>query len=75
MYIFVILSALQLNFHSDWIISSSLRSRRLEVVGERENGRVWGRHARVACLLLAPIFSCAHYMFQAPALQATSQGF
>ena len=25
---------------------SSLRSRRLEVVGERENGRARGRHAR-----------------------------
>ena len=37
----------------------SLRSRRLEVVGERENGRARGRHA---CLLLArSLFSCAHY--------------
>ena len=26
---------------------TSLRSRRLEVVGERENGRVRGRHARL----------------------------
>ena len=41
----------------------SLRSRRLEVVGERENGRARGRHARgegaspLACLLLArPLF-------------------
>ena len=32
---------------------SSLRSRRLEVVGERENGRARGRHA---CLLLARPF-------------------
>ena len=56
----------------------SLRSRRLEVVGERENGRARGRHAKdegapspLACLLLAhPFFSCAHY-FQAPATQAT----
>ena len=51
----------------------SLSSRRLEVVGERENGRERGRHARtslLACLLLArPFFSCAHY-FQAPATQA-----
>ena len=39
---------------------NSLRSRRLEVAGERENGRARGRHA---------IFSCAHY-FQAPATQA-----
>ena len=35
----------------------SLGSRRLEVVGERENGRARGRHA--------PIFPCAHY-FQGP---------
>ena len=39
----------------------SLRSRRLEVVGERENGRARGRHARgatspLACLLLARPF-------------------
>ena len=39
----------------------SLRSRRLEVVGERENGPAQGRHA--------PVFSCFHY-FQAPATQA-----
>ena len=38
----------------------SLRSRRLEVAGERENGR-----ARVR----APVFSCANY-FQVPATQA-----
>ena len=31
----------------------SLRSRRLEVVGERENGRARGRHA---CLLARPFF-------------------
>ena len=43
---------------------SSLRSRRLEVVGARKNGRARGRHA------LAPVLSCAHY-FQAPATQAT----
>ena len=42
---------------------SSLRSRRLEVAGERENGRARGRHARgegasfpLACLLLARPF-------------------
>ena len=34
-------------------IKGSLRSRRLEVVGERENGRARGRHA---CLLLARPF-------------------
>ena len=38
--------------------NSSLRSRRLEVAGERENTRARGRHA-----------TCAHY-FQAPATQA-----
>ena len=45
---------------------NSPRSRRLEVVGERENGCVRGRCARGEG---APIFSCAHY-FQAPAMQA-----
>ena len=39
----------------------SLGSRRLEVVGERENGRARGRHA--------PVFPWAHY-FQTPATQA-----
>ena len=41
----------------------SLRSRRLEIAGERENGRARGRHARcegasspLACLLLARPF-------------------
>ena len=39
----------------------SLRNykKRLEVVGERENGCAWGRHARtflLACLLLARLF-------------------
>ena len=44
-----------------WIfLTCSLRSRRLEVMGERENGS-------------APVFSCAHY-FQAPATQATLHG-
>ena len=46
----------------------SLRSRRLEVAGERENGRARGRHARVSPSR-APVFSCGHY-FQAPATQA-----
>ena len=36
---------------------TSLRSRRLEVVGERENGRVRGRHARVS-FSRAVFFSC-----------------
>ena len=42
-----------------WGRRASLRSRRLEVVGERENGR-------------APVFSCAPY-FQAPATQAKGE--
>ena len=50
---------------------SSLRSRRLEVVGERENGRARGRHPRVSPSR-APVFSCAHY-FQAPATQAKTR--
>ena len=45
---------------------NSPRSTRLEVVGERENGRARGRRARGEG---APMFSCAHY-FQAPAMQA-----
>ena len=48
----------------------SLRSRRLEVACERENGRTRGRHARGVSPSRAPVFSCAHY-FQAPATQAT----
>ena len=52
-------------FHLDilWEKTFSLRSRRLEVAGERENGRARGRHARgegasspLACLLLARPF-------------------
>ena len=45
---------------------NSLRSRRFEVVGEREN-----RHARVSPSR-APVFSCAHYL-QALATQATRE--
>ena len=52
-------------------LSTSLRSRRLEVVGERENGRARGRHARGVSFSHAR-FSCAHY-FQAPATQAICQ--
>ena len=49
----------------------SLRSRRLEVVGERENGRARGRHAcTLACPFRVPVYSCSHY-FQAPATQAS----
>ena len=45
----------------------SLRSRRLEVVGERENGRARERHARKkVSRSLSRVFSCTHY-FQAPA--------
>ena len=51
--------------HRNRIKRVSLRSRRLEVVGERENGRARGRHA---CLLACVLF-LAHY-FQAPATQA-----
>ena len=53
----------------------SLCSRRLEVVGETENGRARGIHARGDCSLSprvsprAPVFSYAHY-FKAPAAQA-----
>ena len=54
----------------------SLRSRRLEEVGETENRRARGRHARGDCSLSprvspsrAAVSSCAHY-FQAPATQA-----
>ena len=56
---------------------ASLRSRRLEVVGTRKNGRARRRHARgegapspLACLSRAPVLSFTHY-FQAPATQAT----
>ena len=53
----------------------SLRNRRWEVVGERENGRARGRHVRGEGPLsprvspFPPVFSCAHYL-QAPATQA-----
>ena len=41
----------------------SLRSRRLEVVGEKENGRARGRHERgvVSCRVVRVSFSRAHY--------------
>ena len=48
-------------------VKVSLRSRCLEVVGTRKNGRARKRHA---CLPRAPVFSFTHY-FQAPATQAT----
>ena len=38
-----------LNFPAVRSLRCSLRSRRLEVVGERENGRARGRHARGRC--------------------------
>ena len=53
----------------------SLRSRRLEVAGERVNGRARGRHARVSPRVSpsrAPVFSCARY-FQAPATQVSTR--
>ena len=53
---------------------SSLRSRRLEVVGERENGRARGKHARGEGVSFSRArFSCAHY-FQAPATQVSLIG-
>ena len=59
----------QTTFQDDNLIvwvNHSLRSRRLEVVGERENGRTRGVSPS-----RAPVFSCAHY-FQAPTTQARS---
>ena len=51
-------------------VSVSLRSRRLEVVGTRKNGRARGRHARgEGAPSRAPVLSFPHY-FQAPATQA-----
>ena len=52
---------------------SSLRSRRFEVVGERENWRARGVSPRVSPSR-APVFSRAHY-FQAPATQANNLGY
>ena len=52
------------------LLSCCFRSRSLEVVGERENGRARGRHARGESPSRAPVFSCANY-FQAPAAQAS----
>ena len=52
--------------------SSSLPSRRLEVVGTRKNGHARRRHAREVARVSpsrAPVLSFAHY-FQAPATQA-----
>ena len=40
------------------LTSHSLRSRRLEVVGERENGRARGRHARGVSFSRARFFLC-----------------
>ena len=45
---------------------TSLRSRRLEVVGEWEDGRARGRHARGVSFSKGPFF----LDFQAPATQA-----
>ena len=53
--------------------SSSLRSRRLELVGTRKNGSARRRHARGEVARVspsrAPVLSFAHY-FQVPATQA-----
>ena len=52
---------------------SSLRSRRLEVVGERENGRARGRQVRGFYFSRTRFFFlCAHW-FQAPATQARNR--
>ena len=62
------------NAHAHHCNTGSLRSRRLEVVGARKNGRTRRRHARGegaprVSPSRAPVISCAHY-FQAPATQA-----
>ena len=49
--------------YTSFIVNNSLRSSRLEVVGERENKRVREGDTR-------EVFSCAHY-FHAPATQST----
>jgi len=46
------------------------RSRRLEVVGKRENGRSRGRHARGVSFFRARFFCVCVDCFQAPAMQA-----
>ena len=45
-------------FHFKMLSHSSLRSRRLEVVGERENGSVRGRNATRAFFSRARFFLC-----------------
>ena len=50
-------------WNDSWSDDYSLRSRRLEEVNARKNGR--------ASLTRVPVLSCAHY-FQAPATQATT---
>ena len=51
------------------IASTSLRSRRLEVVGTRKNGHARRRQARGVSPSRALVLPLAHY-FQAPATQA-----
>ena len=51
-----------------YLFGFSLRSRRLEVVGERENRRTQGRHARVDFFSRARFFSCP--LLTIPATQA-----
>ena len=60
---------------SSRLISDSLRSRRLEVVGTRKNGRARRRHARVEVFSLARARSLFGHYFQAPATQAIFQTF
>ena len=49
---FVVVCLFVLVFYNDLRRGYSLRSRRLQVVGKRENGRARGRHARVRRLSL-----------------------
>ena len=83
----VLITTFQQNYHNTQLMVTpnemvglncrdSLRCRRLEVAGERENGHARGRHAKGWGFLSprvspsrTPVFSCAHY-FQAPATQA-----
>ena len=52
---------------------SSLRSRRLEVVGERDNGRARGRQVRGFSFSRARFFFLCAHCLQAPATQARNR--
>ena len=67
------LAVLMLEYiYFDLSVFGSLRSRRLQVVGTRKNGRARRRHSLTPCVSpsRAPVLSFARY-FQAPATQAT----